>query len=400
MSLISEAVAGQYNRHPYPAPGESWDRTEAGDPLIHSPLLWPEGRPRNELSILVAGCGTYQAARFARRNPASRVLGIDFSESSLAHHAILKEKYGLKNLDLRLFDLKRVNELNESFDLVVSTGVLHHLDDPEEGLRSLSSVLTKSGVMVLMLYASGRRAGVYLLQDAFRRLGVNQDAAGLSFVREVVGSLPEYHFFKWYERAAQDLKTDAGLVDTLLHPQDRAYSVPQILEFLESNGLHFQSWLDNFFYHPEGVFNPNSDLYRRTIQLPLREQWAVVDNLSLILGRHAFIATRRDPSLYTIDFSGADWPTYIPIRSPGLTMKTDALGQVPRRLARAGTQGELSVTSAMMFDAVDGRKRIADIIETVRWPGYAPGAVRDMVREFFVRMWRLGHVMISKAPLR
>jgi SAM-dependent methyltransferase len=400
MSQISEAVAAQYNRYPYPPQDEGWDRTEAGDPLVHSPLLWPEGRPRKELNILIAGCGTYQAARFARRNPASRVLGIDFSESSIAYQSALKERYGLKNLDLRLFDLKRVHELNESFDLIVSTGVLHHLDDPEEGLRSLSSALTESGVMVLMLYASGRRAGVYLLQDAFRRLGVNQDAAGLSFVRGVVGDLPEHHFFKWYERAAQELKTDAALVDTLLHPQDRAYSVPQILEFLESNGLHFQSWLDNFFYHPDGVFNPNSDLYRRTMQLPLREQWAVVDNLSLILGRHAFIATRRDPSLYTIDFSGVDWPTYIPIKSPGLTMKANGPGQVPRRLARAGTQGELSIASAMMLDAVDGRKRIADIIETVRWPGCAPETLRETVREFFARMWRLGHVMISKAPLR
>jgi 2-polyprenyl-3-methyl-5-hydroxy-6-metoxy-1,4-benzoquinol methylase len=57
------------------------------------------------------------------------------------------------------------------------TGVLHHLPDPDKGLRALHDVLMPESAMHLMVYASYSRAGVYLLQDYCRRLGIGTTAA-------------------------------------------------------------------------------------------------------------------------------------------------------------------------------------------------------------------------------
>ena len=146
-----------YDQHPYPPPvsdldayKESW--TEDRLRVDHH-LHWPETGYRDDLAILVAGCGTSQAAKHAIRQPSARVTGIDISSNSLEHTQTLIKKYALENLTIHQLPLERVNELKLRFDKIVCTGVLHHLSDPEKGLRSLRSVLKPGGVIHLMVYA-------------------------------------------------------------------------------------------------------------------------------------------------------------------------------------------------------------------------------------------------------
>ena len=44
-----------------------------------------------------------------------------------------------------------------------------------------------------------------------------------------------------YIQLAKELDTDTRLVDTFLHPQDRAYTVPQVFDLLNSTDLEFQN---------------------------------------------------------------------------------------------------------------------------------------------------------------
>ncbi len=57
---------------------------------------------RPDLDILIAGCGTNQAAVFAFGNSDANVVGIDISQPSLDHQRYLKDKHGLTNLQLQL----------------------------------------------------------------------------------------------------------------------------------------------------------------------------------------------------------------------------------------------------------------------------------------------------------
>ena len=84
-------VADQYSSFPYPEPGDdipTWLTSfnyDGYEPAKFSVKFWPEGRPKSDLSILVAGCGSMQAAVVAFNNPECRVTGIDFSDASIAH---------------------------------------------------------------------------------------------------------------------------------------------------------------------------------------------------------------------------------------------------------------------------------------------------------------------------
>ena len=95
-----------YTHHPYPPPVDNLDRARDlwRDENVHRAefhLLWPQKEYRADLDVLVAGCGTFQAARVAVCRPAARVVGIDVSPTSLEHTEALKQKYNLTNLETR-----------------------------------------------------------------------------------------------------------------------------------------------------------------------------------------------------------------------------------------------------------------------------------------------------------
>src|SRR5262249_32458939 len=187
-----------YERMPYPAPLTSLDehRELYKDPdrrrsQFH--LLWPTGRPRAGQEILIAGCGTSQAARYALREPNARVTAIDISKTSLTHTLQLQKKYQIGNLVLRQLSLSDVRELGQTFDHIVCTGVLHHLADPDAGLQSLRGVLKREGAMQIMVYASYGRAGIYMMREYCHLLGITPSSQELQDLGTTLNGLPEGH---------------------------------------------------------------------------------------------------------------------------------------------------------------------------------------------------------------
>jgi SAM-dependent methyltransferase len=228
-NALSDLVSRQYERWTYPAPiedVEAWcrDYHEYFDPRISHRLYWPDRPYQSSMDILIAGCGTNQAAVFAYCNPDARVFAIDISEASLAHQQYLKERHGLANLELRRLPIEALPGVGKDFDLIVSSGVLHHLSDPNVGMKALASCLRPDGVVAIMLYAKYGRVGVETMQSVFRDLGLEQDEASLAIVKDVVRSLPQQHLLQPYLSIAPDLQYDAGLVDTFLHRRDRSYT--------------------------------------------------------------------------------------------------------------------------------------------------------------------------------
>ena len=173
----------------------------------------------SDLDILVAGCGTNQAAVIAYTNRAAKVVGIDISQASLDHQAYLKAKHGLHNMELHRLPIEELSTLGADFDCIVTTGVLHHMADPVIGIEALSECVRPDGVIGLMLYAKYGRVGVQLLQSVFRDLGLGQDDESVALVRETLEGLPEHHLVRVVQ-IAPDIRYDAGLVDTFLHGRE------------------------------------------------------------------------------------------------------------------------------------------------------------------------------------
>src|SRR4029079_16983564 len=140
--------------------------------------------------------------------------------TSLDHTERLKRKYKLTNLELQQMPVEGVAALDRRFDLVVCTGVLHHLEDPDEGLRALRSVLKPDGAIYLMVYAPYGRAGVYLLQEYCRKLGIGISTRELNDLVTVVESLPQQHPLVTLLHSSRDALNADALADALLNPRD------------------------------------------------------------------------------------------------------------------------------------------------------------------------------------
>jgi SAM-dependent methyltransferase len=394
-------VADQYARYPYPEPGDdipAWLQKfnyDQYEPWAYAPLFWPEGQPKTDLNILVAGCGSMQAAVIAFNNRECCVTGVDFSEASIAHEERLRARHRLDNLTLHTMDLYEVSKLSMQFDLIVSTGVLHHLPDPGRGLKALSTVLEPDhGVMALMLYGALGRSGIYPLQDAFRRMAVPQSPEGVERVRAIIERLAPRHPGRWYYEAAGEMRSDAAVVDTFLHRQDVAYSVPQVLEFVETAGLTFQGWLDNATYN---VGIGEQDWEWLGPNVPDRDRWAIIECLTMRITNHSFLACRPERDKRSVvSFSGDQWLGYYPVRHPKLR---------PSMLT-AGTYGReqhefrLSEAKSDLLSEVNGRKSIAMLLNHKAMSHLALPQRKVLAREFFERMWRHGHMFFSAVPVK
>jgi SAM-dependent methyltransferase len=374
---VTEGVRAFYERHPYPPPVDSLEkyrriRQDRQRPRADYQLFWP-GRPyREDHAILIAGCGTSQAAKHALRWPAARVTGIDFSATSVRHTDELKRKHGLDNLEVHQLAVTEVGELGTTFDQIVCTGVLHHLPDPDAGLRALRDVLAPGGVMHLMLYAPYGRTGVYMLQEFCRRLGIGADADGIRELVAALGALPSGHPLGTLLREAPDFRNEAALADALLHPQDRAYSVPELFAFLERCGLRFGRWVKQAPYSPRCGLMARLPQAARLAQLPLIDQHAAAELFRGTMARHSVVAYRDDddPSATReLSFGGGAWFHYVPIRAPDTIAVEERLppGAAAVLINRGHSHTDIylpiDAREKRLYDAIDGARTIGELAE-------------------------------------
>ena len=398
-------VQAFYESHPYPAPIGNLDRHRE---LYRNPdrrralslLLWPTEKPRANREILVAGCGTSQAAIHALREPDARVTAIDISETSLRHTRDLQRKYALRNLDLYRLAVEEVGELGRSFDQIVCTGVLHHLPDPDTGLRSLRNVLMPSGAMQLMVYATYGRAGIYMMQEYCRLLGVDASAVELRDLGATIGALSDDHPMAGVLRRAKDFTYPAALADALLHPQDRAYTVPQLYAWLERCGVAFGRWVEQAPYLPQCGSIARTPHATRLASLSPQLQHAAVELLRGTMTRHSFIAYRDDRvgESQPITFGGGAWRGYVPLRLPWTLSITDRvpLGSVAVLINRAHTYPDLALpideAQQRVFAAIDGNRSIDEILRDA-----AGVDDEEQARGFIEQLWEYDQIVFDAA---
>ena len=384
MHAAPDAIEAFYDRYPYPPPVRELGGVGEAARVVHH-RIWPARPVETVGSVLVAGCGTSQAVRHALRRPAARVVGIDVSAASLDHTRALAAHHGVENLELRPLAIEAVHELGERFDHVVCTGVLHHLADPLHGLRALKEVLAPGGAVTLMVYARYGRAGVYLLQDYCRRLGVQLDELGdlVATLREI----PPGHPLRPLLRSP-DFADEAALADALCNPRDRAFTVPQLQELVDGAGLRFGRWERQAPYLPDCGAISETPHAARIAALPPAEQHAALELFRGTMTRHTAIAFAADDTTSgVLDFGGPDTGGWVPIPVSTAVAIEERLpaGAAAALINRAHTDTDLVLFADRrqheLFRAVDGARTLADLGE---------GAA-----EFVERLWRHDLVVVD-----
>lgn len=398
-SELTDPICEFYTDHPYPPPVENLDRArdEWRDPSRHRSefhLFWPHKNYRSDLDILVAGCGSWQAAKYAVCRPAARVTGIDVSTTSLEHTERLKRKYGLTNLRLELTPIESVADLEQRFDLIICTGVLHHLSDPGEGLRALRSALKPDGAIYLMVYAPFGRAGIYLLQDYCRRLGIGTSAKEIDDLATVVEALPPNHPLVTLLRGSRDALNADALADALLNPRDRSFSVPQLLNLLERNGLEFGRWFWQAPYLPQCGSMAATAHAKRLAELSEHEQYTAMELWRGTMTHHSVVAYRNDANRKHVNLDSVRWMKYIPQRLPTTMCVQQRLpsGAAGVLLNRSHQFHDLllvvNTQEKRMVDQIDGRRSIAEIVN------HTDGGSTNPLH-LFQNLWRYDQVVFD-----
>lgn len=408
---ILDTVRTFYERRPYPAPLTNLDRHRE---LYRDPnrrrarfhLLWPSKPLRHDLSILVAGCGTSQAATIALREPSAQVTAIDISKTSLDNTRTLQHNYGLDNLELHQLPIEQVQNLGQTFDQIICTGVLHHLPDPDLGLRALRQVLKPDGAMDVMVYGLYGRTGIYMMQEYCRLLGLEASNQDLQDLGATLEALPSDHPIASILRQAKDFKHPDALADALLHPQDRAYTVPQLLDWLNRCGLNFGRWVEQAPYLPQCGAIAQTPHATRLGRLPLAEQCAAVELWRGTMNQHHFIAYRDDypGQVQPIQLddkrsSSRDrngWRNYIPILLPWTVCIRERVppGAVAVLINRNHTYPDLMLPIDAAQDrllmAIDGQRTLGEIVQAA-----GPKSHEKRSLKFFKRLWQYDQIAVD-----
>ena len=394
-----DQIAAFYDEHPYPPPIENIDET-SGDETASSrrrfdhALLWPSLPYRDDQSILIAGCGTSQAARYALRHPNAVVTGIDVSSTSLDATRELADRHGLTNLELRAVPIEEVASLGRSFDHIVCTGVIHHLADPAAGLSALRNSLTPDGAMQLMVYGTYGRTGVYMMQEYCRRLGVTTAPGDLAELVETLRELPTGHPLGHVLRSTPDFRDDDAIADALLNPRDRSYTVPQVFDLLSSAGLRFARWVRQAPYRPMCGALSEVPHGQRVLQMTEPEQFAALELFRGTIRRHSLVAHRADSPLPVdpVVWDGDAWRSFVPIRPATVVVVEDKLppGVAAVLINQPHTERDLvffaDAHGKEVYEQIDGRRPL--------------GEIDGASAEFFERLWWHDLVMIDGSGRR
>jgi len=239
---VSTAVQNQYEESPYPRwtsvnvnpPVRFLDDLGSRFPSVNLPDI-SGSRP----DILIAGCGTGRhAIMSASHYQDARVLAIDLSQGSLAYAQRNAAELGITNITFAQADILKLGALEQRFHLIESDGVLHHMDDPEAGLKVLTGLLHDGGFFHLGLYSEIGRRDVVAARKYIHGRGFSAIPDDIRQARRELIGLDADHPARSVLRF-RDFFTLGECRDLLFHVQEKRFTIAKIRELLANCGLEF-----------------------------------------------------------------------------------------------------------------------------------------------------------------
>lgn len=226
---VSLAVKAQYEESPYPR----W-ATVGGNVSLPESVL---SRARDK-RILVAGCGTgREAIEAALIFPAAQVDAIDLSRASLAYGLRKARGLGAQNLSFAQVDILQLSKLGATYDLIVSSGVLHHMENPAAGLMSLVDVLRPSGVLRIALYSTLGRAVITEARAWAKSEGFPATRDGVRAFRVAIMGRPESDVVRKMLTSSYDFYSTSGCRDLVFHVHERTFALIEVAAMVDALAL-------------------------------------------------------------------------------------------------------------------------------------------------------------------
>jgi len=191
--------------------------------------------------VLEAGCGTGQLTNYLSGAAVAEVFGMDASLHSLQLGREFADRNGLDAVTFAHANLFYPCFADESMDIVISNGVLHHTADAKAGFQRLARLVRPGGFILIGLYNWLGR----LPTDARRvfRRGLGDATLFL-----------DGHF----RRIRAGAKRNAWVRDQYEHPHETKHGIHEVLEWFDQSGVSFVSSIPKI----DGFFSANEDLFK------------------------------------------------------------------------------------------------------------------------------------------
>jgi SAM-dependent methyltransferase len=260
----TETVRRFYEAAPFPGypPNDNLHALRARAERSPLPRLMDQAIS-GDARIVEIGCGTGQMSLFLAR--ADRiVIGADMTRASLSLASSAARRFRLDRVRFVETDLQRAGLKRGAFDVVYSSGVLHHTPDPRASFARLAELARPGGTIVL---------GVY---NAFARVPAR--------LRRVAARLTRFRLVPFdpvlRERRHETSRRDAWLRDQYQHPEEHSHTLAQVQRWFGENGIEYLRT------YPSALFEDESDdLFAPAADDWLPEAWLTQLEWMWTLGR-------------------------------------------------------------------------------------------------------------------
>ncbi len=393
--METDKVKEQYETFPYPYINPEDYKKESknfltSDITIINSLFWGGKKEINEnFRVLDAGCGTgnaiiHLAEQLKDKNV--EVIALDFSSASLNILKKRAEVKGLTNIKFINDSILNIPKLNlGNFDYIISAGVLHHLENPNEGIQILADSLKHDGGMCIMLYGKYGRIPIYMIQELLRMINQDEENKKIKIenTKEILNSLPKFNW--WHFTGKQhliDKTNDSEIYDIFLHSRDKPYTVPEIYQFLDSANLKMVRFDDAPMYNPKTYIK--GKLIEKIKNKPKQEQEAIAELLHGRLKKHTFFTTKKD---YNIPELSHENINLIPFLRSKIDLKNlRETETVWFRTEHLKIQTRFNKKQIAIINLIDKKKNIKEILEAA---SQQTGASYKELFEEWKKLWNV-----------
>jgi len=248
---VSLAVQSQYEENPYPR----WVRLPKGSrkkPLnsyIQSKFpLSTFNRLGDDLNpeILIAGCGTGQhPIGTSQIFKSGKILAVDLSMASLAYAKRKTVELDIQSVDYAQADILKLTSISRTFDVIESSGVLHHLKNPFEGWEVLLSLLRPNGLMRLGFYSELARGDIVRVRNLISKAGIGSSSKEIREYRQFLLALKDSEDYviadsiKKRLTSIWDFFSTSDCRDLLFHVQEHRMDLKILGDFFKDHNLNF-----------------------------------------------------------------------------------------------------------------------------------------------------------------
>ena len=236
---VSDQVRNQYEQNPYPR----WQIPPAPTPVALTQILQqlPGANhtqlPVGNISVLIAGCGTgFEPIELARMDRSAKITALDLSSKSLAYAKRMADELQISNVDFVQGNILDAAKLNTRFDLINSTGVLHHMEEPILGWKILNGILKPGGVMRISLYSELARRRIVLAHQLIKQLDLGSTSNDIKTFRQTIFSQTPNSSLADLA-LSDDFYSLSGCRDLLFHVQEHRFTLVQLQEIIAELGL-------------------------------------------------------------------------------------------------------------------------------------------------------------------